>query len=109
LTKVPWKRTVRALVSGLSPRMNAFINFVEFENRVIAATYRNLMIRAKIILVEQATGEPLSDPITTITSPAPNGSLRIRLPETVRPGRYLLRALNLHGEPVAQSVEFLID
>ena len=88
--------------------MNASINFVELENRVIAATYRNLMIRAKVVLVDKSGGEPMADPVTTISSPAPNGSLRIRLPDSIKSGTYYLRALNGHGQPVAQSVEFRV-
>ena len=86
--------------------MNPVINFVEFENRVISATYRNLMVRAKVVLVDKTSGEQLPEPVTTIASPAPNGSLRIRLPEAVKPGNYYLRALNGHGEHAAQSVVF---
>jgi hypothetical protein len=88
--------------------MNSFINFVELENRVISATYRNLMVRAKVVLVEKASGEPLPDPITTIASPAPNGWLRIKLPETIKAGFYYLKALNGRGEAAAQSVEFYV-
>jgi hypothetical protein len=91
------------------PRMNASINFVELENRVIAATYRNLMMRAKVVLVDKSSSELFADPITTISSPAPNGSLRIRLPDSIRSGTFYLRALNGHGQQVAQSVEFRID
>jgi hypothetical protein len=36
--------------------MNSVINFVELENRVISATYRNLMVKAKVVLVELASG-----------------------------------------------------
>jgi hypothetical protein len=86
--------------------MNSVINFVELENRVVSATYRNLMVKAKVVVVDKASGEPLLETVTTITSPAPNGSLRIRLPETVRAGAYYLRALNGHGEAAAQSAEF---
>jgi hypothetical protein len=88
--------------------MISIINFVELENRVIAATYRNLMIKAKVVLVDKASGEQLADPVTTIASPAPNGSLRIRLPHAIKPGTYYLRALNGHGEAAAHSVEFYI-
>ncbi len=42
--------------------MNSVINFVELENRVISATYRNLMVRAKVVLVDKASGEQLPDP-----------------------------------------------
>jgi hypothetical protein len=86
--------------------MNSVINFVELENRVVSATYRNLMVKAKVVVVEKASGEPLPETVTTITSPAPNGSLRIRLPETAKAGAYYLRALNGHGEAAAQSAEF---
>jgi hypothetical protein len=48
----------------------------------------------------------LADPVTTIASPAPNGLLRIRLPETVKTGVYNLKALNGHGEYIAQSLPF---
>jgi hypothetical protein len=89
--------------------MNPIINFVELENRVISATYRNLMIRAKVVLVNKTSGEQLPDPVTTIASPAPNGSPRIRLPDSVKPGAYYLKALNGHGEYAAQSVEFNVS
>jgi hypothetical protein len=88
--------------------MISIINFVELENRVITATYRNLMIRAKVVLVDKASGEQLADPVVTIASPAPNGSLRIRLPPSIKPGIYYLRALNGRGEAAAHSVEFHI-
>ena len=84
--------------------MNSIINFVELENRVVSATYRNLMIKAKVVLVDKASGVPL--PVTTITSPMPNGSLRIRLPETIGPGTYFLMARNAHGKDMTRSVEF---
>ena len=88
--------------------MNPAINFVELENRVISATYRNLMVKAKVVLVDKTSGEQLSDPVTTIASPMPSGSLRIRLPASIKPGTYYLKALNAHGEHVAQSVEFFV-
>jgi hypothetical protein len=86
--------------------MKSAINFVELENRVISATYRNLMIKAKVIVVDMSNGQQLPDPVITIASPAPNGSLRIRLPESITPGTYCLKALNGHGEAVAKSAEF---
>jgi hypothetical protein len=89
--------------------MTAVINFVEFENRVITATYRNLMVKAKVVLVDKTSGEPLPDPVVTISSPAPNGSLRIRLPDAVKAGTYYLRALNGHGHYAAQSVPFDVN
>jgi hypothetical protein len=81
--------------------MNPVINFVEFQNRVISATYRNLMVRAKVVLVDKTSGEQLPEPVTTIASPAPNGWLRIRLPDAVKPGVYYLKALNGHGADAA--------
>ncbi len=89
--------------------MNSVINFVALENGVISATYRNLMVRAKVVLVEQASGTQLPHPVTTISSPLPTGSLRIRLPDSIRPGTYYLKALNAHGEDAARSVEFNIS
>ena len=68
---------------------------------MISATYRNLMLRAKVVLVDKASGKQLPEPVTTIASPAPNGWLRIRLPDSVKPGAYYLEALNGHGELVA--------
>jgi hypothetical protein len=88
--------------------MNSILNFIELENRIISATYRNLMVKAKVVLVDKASGEQLPDPVTTIASPAPNGWLRIRLPDSIKSGAYYLEALNGHGEPAAQSVEFYI-
>jgi hypothetical protein len=89
--------------------MNPFISFVELENRVITAKYANLMIKAKVVLVDKISGQPLADPVTTISSPAPNGSLRIPLPNSVKPGAYYLKALNGHGEFAAQSVNFKVN
>jgi hypothetical protein len=86
--------------------MNSAITFVELDNRIISATYRNLMIRAKIVLVDKASGSPLPEPVTTINSPMPSGALRIRLPETVGRGTYFLMARNAHGTDVARSADF---
>ena len=88
------------------PQMNSVINFVELENGVISATYRQLMVRAKIVLVERASDAPLPSPVTTISSPLPTGSLRIRLPDSIKPGTYYLKALNAHGEEAARSADF---
>ena len=88
--------------------MISAINFVEFENRVVAATYRNLMIKAKVVLVDQASDAQLPDPVVTITSHLPTGMLRIRLPAGVKPGLYYLRALNTYGDRVARSTEFQV-
>jgi hypothetical protein len=88
--------------------MNSAINFVELENRIIAATYRNLMVRAKVVLVDKESGAALAEPVATITSAMPAGSLRIRLPETVRSEVYFLQARNAHGEDIARSAEFSI-
>jgi hypothetical protein len=88
--------------------MISIINFIEIENRVISAIYRNLMIRAKVVIVDRDSGEQLPDPVT-IVSPAPNGSLRIRLPHAMKPGVYYLRALNGRGETAAQSAEFSVS
>jgi len=87
--------------------MNPVINFVEYENRVISATYRNLMVKAKVVLVDKTSGAPLADPVVTISSPVPSGSL-MRLPDSVKPGTYYLKALNGHGEFAAQSVDFQV-
>jgi hypothetical protein len=89
--------------------MKPVISFVEIENRVISAVYRRLMIRAKVVLVEKASGRPLPEPVTTIASPVPVGALRIRLPDAIRPGTYFLKVLDGHGEAAAQSAEFEIS
>ena len=88
--------------------MHSAINFVELENRVVSATYRNLVVRAKVVLVEKASGAALTEPVTTITSTLPNASLRIRLPDGIRPGVYFLLARNAHGNEVARSAEFSV-
>ena len=54
-------------------------------------------------------GEPLPEPVSTISSPVPSGALRIRLPESIKPGLYFLRALNAHGDGVARSADFPVD
>jgi hypothetical protein len=89
--------------------MNRAINFIELENGVISATYRNLMVKAKVVLINRASGEQLPDPVTTIASPVPSGLLRIRLPASIEPGAYYLKALNGHGEDAAQSAEFFVS
>jgi hypothetical protein len=86
--------------------MKPCIRFLEIENRVITATYRRLMVKAKVVLVEKASGRQLPEPVTTIASPVPVGALRIRLPDTITPGTYFLKALNGHGQDAAQSAEF---
>jgi hypothetical protein len=88
--------------------MTPIIDLIEVENRVISATYRNLMNKAKVALVDETSGEQLPDPVTTIASPVPSGLLRIRLPDSVKPGAYYQKALNGHGQHAAQSVEFYI-
>jgi hypothetical protein len=97
----------RSRVSSLlAACMNSSIHFVELDNRVISATYRNLMVKAKVVLVDRASGQPLSDPVTMISSPLPASQLRIRLPDSVKAGLYVLQAFNAHGEKVAQSTAF---
>lgn len=89
--------------------MNSSIHFVELDNRVIVATYRNLMVKAKVVLADNASGRPLPEPVTTISSPLPANQLRIRLPDSVKAGFYVLQAFNAHGEKVAQSAAFEIS
>ena len=89
--------------------MNSVIHFVELENRVISATYRNLMIGAKVEVVDVSSGQPLPEPVTKITSPVPSGSLRISLPASITPGDYFLRALNGHGQLAARSAVFRVS
>jgi len=89
--------------------MNSVIIYDGIENRIVSATYRNLMIGAKVVLVDKASDRQLPDPVTTIASPVPTGSLRIKLPATVQPGDYYLKALNGHGASVALSAEFHVS
>jgi hypothetical protein len=89
--------------------MNSSIHFVELDNRIITATYRNLVIKAKVVLVDTASDQPLPEPVTNISSPLPVSQLRIRLPDSVKPGVYVLQAFNAHGEKVAQSATFEIS
>jgi hypothetical protein len=51
----------------------------------------------------------LADLVTPIASPALNGSLRIRLPDAVKPGPYYLKVLNGHGEFAAQNNAFYVS
>ena len=88
--------------------MISVVNFVELDNRVVSATYRNLMFKAKVVLVDKGSGAQLPEPVTTIASPMPTGSLRIRLPDTIGPGTYFLMALNVHGDTLAKSLDFEI-
>jgi hypothetical protein len=64
------------------------------------------MVGASVVLVDHASGLQLLEPVTRIASRLPVGSLRIRLPASVKAGTYFLRALNGHGNHVAQSARF---
>ena len=43
-----------------------------------------------------------------VGDPGP-GQLRIRLPDSVKAGLYVLEAFNVHGDKVAQSIAFEIS
>jgi len=88
--------------------MSSVINFIEFEHQVVLGTYRHLMVGAKVVLIDNDNGEALPEPVARIVSPAPNGSVRLRLPTSVKPGSYCLRAINGHGAHIAQSQPFRI-
>ena len=89
-------------------RMKPVISSIEIENRVVVAKYQRLMVGAKMVLVEKASGRQLPETVTRVASPVPVGALRIRLPDAIEPGTYFLRALNGHGEDAAQSADFEI-
>jgi len=57
----------------------------------------------------QSGRRALADLVTPIASPALNGSLRIRLPDAVKPGPYYLKVLNGHVEFAAQNDEFYVS
>jgi hypothetical protein len=88
--------------------MKPFISSIEIENRVVIAKYQRLMVGAKVVLVEKASGRQLPETVTRIASPVPVGALRIRLPDAVKSGTYFLKAFNGHGEAAAQSADFEI-
>ena len=88
--------------------MNSVIKFVELENHVISATYRNLMVRAKVVVVDKASGEAVAGAGHHDYLAGPQWSLRIRLPDQSSPGAYFLMAFNGHGEAAAQSAEFQV-
>lgn len=66
------------------------------------------MVRAKIVLVDKASGTALDEPVITISSTLPNSSVRIHLPDGIKPGTYFLQARNAHGEDLARSADFCI-
>ncbi len=84
--------------------MKPVISSIEIENRVVVAKYQRLMVGAKVVLVEKASGRQLPETVTRVASPVPVGALRIRLPDAILPGTYFLRAFDGHGEDAAQSV-----
>lgn len=86
--------------------MKPFISSIEIENRVIVAKYQRLMVGAKVVLVEKASGRQLTETTTRVASPVPVGALRIRVPESIAPGTYFLQAFNGHGEDAARSADF---
>jgi hypothetical protein len=88
--------------------MKPVISSIEIENRVVIAKYQRLMVGAKVVLVEKASGRQLAETITRVASPVPVGALRIRLPDAIEPGTYFLRAFNGRGEDAARSADFEI-
>ena len=88
--------------------MKPVISSIEIDNRVIVAKYQRLMVGAKVVLVEKASGRQLPETVTRVASPVPVGALRIRLPDAILPGTYFLRAFDGHGEDAAQSSDFEI-
>ena len=104
------RRTVPVQVRGISicGRMKPVISSIEIENRVVVAKYQRLMVGAKVVLVEKASGRQLSETTTRVASPVPVGALRIRLPDAIKPGTYFLKAFNGHGEDAAHSTDFEI-
>lgn len=88
--------------------MKPHISSIEIENRVVVAKYQRLMVGAKVVLVEKASGRQLAETLTRVASPVPVGALRIRLPDAIEPGTYFLRAFDGHGEDAARSVDFEI-
>ena len=88
--------------------MKPVISSIEIDNRVIVAKYQRLMVGAKVVLVEKASGRQLSETVTRVASPVPVGALRIRLPDAIEPGTYFLKAFNGHGEDAARRVDFEI-
>ena len=88
--------------------MKPVISSIEIENRVVVAKYQRLMVGAKMVLVEKASGRQLPETVTRVPSPVPVGALRIRLPDAIEPGTYFLRAFDGHGEDAARSVDFEI-
>ncbi|WP_092226732.1 hypothetical protein [Bradyrhizobium sp. Gha] len=89
--------------------MKPIISSIEIENRIIVAKYQRLMVGAKLVLVEKASGRRLTETVTRITSQVPLGALRIRLPDPIAPGTYFLKAINGHGADAAQSADFEIS
>ncbi|WP_183241622.1 hypothetical protein [Bradyrhizobium sp. cir1] len=88
--------------------MKSIISSIEIENRVIVAKYQRLMVGAKVVLVEKASGRQLPETVTRVASRVPVGAVRIRLPDAIPPGTYFLKAFNGHGEDAARSADFEI-
>ncbi|WP_275167815.1 hypothetical protein [Bradyrhizobium sp. CSS354] len=88
--------------------MKSVISSIEIENRVVVAKYQRLMVGAKVVLVEKASGRQFPETVTRVASPVPVGALRIRLPDAIEPGTYFLKAFNGRGEDAAQSADFEI-
>ena len=93
------------------------IKFNAIRGRELSATYRNLPLGSKIVLVDKVTGVALRDPVVTVRTRFPlfwrllallPVHIHIILPDAVRPGGYYLQALNQGGEFLAQSVEFYV-
>ena len=93
------------------------IKFNAIRGRELSATYRNLPLGSKIVLVDKVTGVALRDPVVTVRARFPllwrllallPVQIHIILPNAVKPGGYYLQALNQGGEFLAQTVEFYV-
>jgi hypothetical protein len=67
------------------------------------------MVGAKVVLADNTSGEQIPDPVTTIRSPVPAGSLRIRLPDNLQSGGVLLKALKRPWRLCRATVEFYVS
>ncbi len=82
------------------------ITFVSILGSVISAEY-TLSANSNVVVVNAVNSRPLGAPVTPIAAGG-SGTLTIRVPPEVRPGKYYLKAQDQSGGYLAQSVYFYI-
>ena len=84
------------------------LNFVNLQGRVVHATYQHMPANSKIVLIDKISGKAMPAPVAVARASDSQIAVTIKLPATVKAGTYHLKAQNLAGGYLAQSVDFTV-